>query len=123
MMTAERRAADQKIKEENLFKSLGAGEQEAETEGFQCGRCKQASRIFHHRMAWQTPPQRKCRYRQAQTRSADEPMTTFVTYVHLARIGPLADFSQMCRLWKQVSEQCPLSLSSGSTVSPRWKFS
>ncbi|KAN0078077.1 Transcription elongation factor S-II [Tylopilus felleus] len=65
MMTEERRAADQKIKEENLFKSLGAGEQEAETEGFQCGRCKQ----------------RKCRYRQAQTRSADEPMTTFVTYV------------------------------------------
>ncbi|KAG8215699.1 transcription elongation factor [Butyriboletus roseoflavus] len=43
MMTEERRSADQKIKEENLFKSLGAGEQEAETEGFQCGRCKQAS--------------------------------------------------------------------------------
>ncbi|KAI6043651.1 transcription elongation factor [Pisolithus marmoratus] len=59
MMSEERRAADQKIKEENLFKSLGAGAQEAETEGFQCGRCKQ----------------RKCRYRQAQTRSADEPMT------------------------------------------------
>lgn len=44
-MTEERRAADQKIKEENLFKSLGAGQQEAETEGFQCGRCKQASRL------------------------------------------------------------------------------
>lgn len=66
MMSEERRAADQKIKEENLFKSLGAGAQEAETEGFQCGRCKQ----------------RKCRYRQAQTRSADEPMTTFVTCVN-----------------------------------------
>ncbi|KAG9312455.1 transcription elongation factor [Chiua virens] len=66
MMSEERRAADQKIKEENLFKSLGAGQQEAETEGFQCGRCKQ----------------RKCRYRQAQTRSADEPMTTFVTCVN-----------------------------------------
>lgn len=51
-MTEERRAADQKIKEENLFKSLGAGEQEAETEGFQCGRCKQASRLLptHGRM-------------------------------------------------------------------------
>ncbi|KAG1824815.1 transcription factor S-II, central domain-containing protein [Suillus subaureus] len=59
MSSEERRAADQKIKEENFFKSLGAGEQEAETEGFQCSRCKQ----------------RKCRYRQAQTRSADEPMT------------------------------------------------
>ncbi|KAG8929841.1 RNA polymerase II elongation factor [Tulasnella sp. 418] len=38
-------------------------EQEAETDAFKCGRCKQ----------------RKTRYRQAQTRSADEPMTTFVT--------------------------------------------
>ncbi|KAG1856981.1 transcription elongation factor [Suillus subalutaceus] len=59
MSSEERRAADQKIKEDNFFKSLGAGEREAETEGFQCSRCKQ----------------RKCRYRQAQTRSADEPMT------------------------------------------------
>jgi len=66
MSSEERRAADRKIKEENLFKSLGVGEQEAETEGFQCGRCKK----------------RKCRYRQAQTRSADEPMTTFVTCVN-----------------------------------------
>ncbi|KAF9244473.1 transcription elongation factor [Melanogaster broomeanus] len=66
MMSEERRAADQKIKEDNFFKSLGAGEQEAETAGFQCGRCKE----------------RKCRYRQAQTRSADEPMTTFVTCVN-----------------------------------------
>ncbi|KAH8813765.1 transcription elongation factor [Flagelloscypha sp. PMI_526] len=54
------------IEKTNLFKTLAAGEQEAETEGFQCGRCKQ----------------RKCRYRQAQTRSADEPMTTFVTCVN-----------------------------------------
>ncbi|KIP07884.1 hypothetical protein PHLGIDRAFT_35252 [Phlebiopsis gigantea 11061_1 CR5-6] len=63
MASEERKAADQKIQEENLFKTLGAGESQAETDAFQCGRCKQ----------------RKCRYRQAQTRSADEPMTTFVT--------------------------------------------
>jgi len=63
MASEERKAADSKIKEENLFKTLGAGEVQAETDAFQCGRCKQ----------------RKCRYRQAQTRSADEPMTTFVT--------------------------------------------
>ncbi|KAI0065134.1 transcription elongation factor [Artomyces pyxidatus] len=63
MASEERKAADDKIKEENLYKSLGAEEQQAETDAFQCGRCKQ----------------RKCRYRQAQTRSADEPMTTFVT--------------------------------------------
>ena len=63
MASEERKAADNKIKSENLFNSLGAGEVQAETDAFQCGRCKQ----------------RKCRYRQAQTRSADEPMTTFVT--------------------------------------------
>jgi len=63
MASDERKAADSKIMEENLHKSLGAEEQGAETEGFQCHRCKQ----------------RKCRYTQMQTRSADEPMTTFVT--------------------------------------------
>ncbi|KAI9463779.1 transcription elongation factor [Russula earlei] len=63
MASEERKAADAKIEEDNLFLSLGASEQQAETDAFQCGRCKQ----------------RKCRYRQAQTRSADEPMTTFVT--------------------------------------------
>ncbi|KAJ7581131.1 transcription factor S-II, central domain-containing protein [Mycena floridula] len=66
MASEERKAADQKIAQDNLFKTLGAGEPEAETDAFQCGRCKQ----------------RKCRYRQAQTRSADEPMTTFVTCVN-----------------------------------------
>jgi len=66
MASAERKAADEKIKEENLYNSLGAEEQQAETEAFQCAKCKQ----------------RKCRYRQAQTRSADEPMTTFVTCVN-----------------------------------------
>ncbi|KAF8237239.1 transcription elongation factor [Tricholoma matsutake] len=66
MASQERKAADQKIKEENFHKSLAAEEQQAETDAFQCSRCKQ----------------RKCRYRQAQTRSADEPMTTFVTCVN-----------------------------------------
>lgn len=63
MASAERQAENRKIEEENLFKSLSAAEKQAETEAFQCSRCKQ----------------RKCVYRQAQTRSADEPMTTFVT--------------------------------------------
>jgi len=63
MASQERQAADNKIMQDNLFRSLGAEEVQAETDAFQCGRCKQ----------------RKCRYRQAQTRSADEPMTTFVT--------------------------------------------
>jgi len=63
MASEERKAADNKIIQDNLFKTLGAEDGQAETDAFQCGRCKQ----------------RKCRYRQAQTRSADEPMTTFVT--------------------------------------------
>jgi len=63
MASDERKNADQKIVQENFHKSLAAGEPQAETDAFQCSRCKQ----------------RKCRYRQAQTRSADEPMTTFVT--------------------------------------------
>jgi len=63
MASAERQAENKKIEEDNLFKSLSAAEKQAETDAFQCLRCKQ----------------RKCIYRQAQTRSADEPMTTFVT--------------------------------------------
>ena len=59
MASEERKAADKAIQEENLFKALGAEEQQAETDAFQCMKCKQ----------------RKTRYRQAQTRSADEPMT------------------------------------------------
>jgi len=66
MASEERRQADKQLEELNFHNSLGAGEQEAETDAFQCGRCKE----------------RKTRYRQAQTRSADEPMTTFVTCVN-----------------------------------------
>lgn len=53
----------EELQMQNLFKAKGAAAQEAETDAFQCGRCKQ----------------RKTRYYQMQTRSADEPMTTFVT--------------------------------------------
>lgn len=66
MASEERKAADAAIQEENLHKSLGAEERQAETDAFQCGKCKQ----------------RKTRYRQAQTRSADEPMTVrFLLYI------------------------------------------
>lgn len=43
MASEERKAADSKIREENLFKTLGAEEVQAETDAFQCGRCKQVS--------------------------------------------------------------------------------
>lgn len=41
MASEERKAADNKIIQENLFKTLGAEEVQAETDAFQCGRCKQ----------------------------------------------------------------------------------
>ncbi|KAJ1652613.1 transcription elongation factor TFIIS [Dispira simplex] len=63
MASEERRAEDLRIQEENLFKARTVGPMAAETDQFMCGRCKQ----------------RKCTYFQMQTRSADEPMTTFVT--------------------------------------------
>ncbi|PVV03656.1 hypothetical protein BB560_001854 [Smittium megazygosporum] len=63
MASEERKRQDSLIRKDNLFKAQGAGPQEAETDMFRCGKCGS----------------RKCRYYQMQTRSADEPMTTFVT--------------------------------------------
>jgi len=63
MASEERKQKNNEINQQNVHNALGAGEPEAETDAFQCGRCKNY----------------KTRYRQAQTRSADEPMTTFVT--------------------------------------------
>lgn len=45
MASEERKAADAKIEEDNLFLSLGAADQQAETDAFQCGRCKQVRRL------------------------------------------------------------------------------
>ncbi|RHZ79367.1 hypothetical protein Glove_149g123 [Diversispora epigaea] len=63
MVSDDRKAKDKEIKEANLFKARSAGPAQAETEMFRCGKCGN----------------RKCTYYQMQTRSADEPMTTFVT--------------------------------------------
>ncbi|KAI9216379.1 transcription factor S-II-domain-containing protein [Blastocladiella britannica] len=52
----------QAAKDEALFKARAAGNVKAVTDQFRCGKCKK----------------RKCSYFQMQTRSADEPMTTFV---------------------------------------------
>lgn len=41
MASAERQAENRKIEEENLFKSLSAAEKQAETDAFQCSKCKQ----------------------------------------------------------------------------------
>ncbi|KAE8223238.1 hypothetical protein CF319_g3707 [Tilletia indica] len=62
----ERKAEREALHSQNLHNARGAEPQQAETDAFECGRCKQ----------------RKTKYYQQQTRSADEPMTTFVTCVN-----------------------------------------
>ena len=58
LASEERRAEREALQVQNLFMSKAAEDQQAETDAFECGRCKQ----------------RKTRYYQKQTRSADEPM-------------------------------------------------
>ncbi|XP_006365333.1 transcription elongation factor TFIIS-like [Solanum tuberosum] len=66
MASEERQKQNEKIKEKALYNSeLGAPVQ-ASTDKFKCGRCKKS----------------QCTYYQMQTRSADEPMTTYVTCVN-----------------------------------------
>ncbi|XP_043702683.1 transcription elongation factor TFIIS-like [Telopea speciosissima] len=62
----QRRSENNQIKEKALFDCERGGAPKATTDQFRCGRCGQ----------------RKCTYHQMQTRSADEPMTTFVTCVN-----------------------------------------
>ncbi|KAG0319631.1 RNA polymerase II elongation factor [Linnemannia gamsii] len=66
MASAEAKARDRELQLQNMFAAKGAEPQQAETDMFKCGKCKG----------------RKCRYYQMQTRSADEPMTTFVTCIN-----------------------------------------
>jgi transcription elongation factor S-II len=57
----ERRAADLKMMKENMDAAMVAQEEKSVSTQLQCSKCGQ----------------RKVSYTQAQTRSADEPMTTF----------------------------------------------
>ncbi|XP_076894128.1 transcription elongation factor TFIIS-like [Bidens hawaiensis] len=66
MASTERQMENVKIKEKALFDCERGGPPKATTDQFKCGRCGK----------------RKCTYYQLQTRSADEPMTTFVTCVN-----------------------------------------
>ncbi|KAF1968985.1 transcription elongation factor S-II [Bimuria novae-zelandiae CBS 107.79] len=61
MKSDERRAADEKLEKENMNNAMVAQVEKSISKEFQCGKCKQ----------------RMVSYSQAQTRSADEPMTTF----------------------------------------------
>lgn len=66
MASKQRKDEVEKLKKEALNEIISAGDTQAETDMFKCGKCGK----------------RKCKYFQMQTRSADEPMTTFVTCVH-----------------------------------------
>ena len=57
------KSLNSKILEEATKNAMGGGSTQESTDQFKCGKCGQ----------------RKCTYYQMQTRSADEPMTTFVT--------------------------------------------
>ncbi|KAK6121958.1 hypothetical protein DH2020_044297 [Rehmannia glutinosa] len=71
-LTAEEMASDarqvqtEKLKQKSLFNSERGGTPQASTDQFTCGRCKKKETTYY----------------QMQTRSADEPMTTFVTCVN-----------------------------------------
>jgi transcription elongation factor S-II len=66
MASNERQMQNGKIKEKAMFECERAAAPKASTDQFKCGRCGK----------------RQCTYYQLQTRSADEPMTTFVTCVN-----------------------------------------
>lgn len=66
----ERRKANEKIREHAEWEAVRGQQQQASTDAFKCGKCKQ----------------RKCTYYQLQTRSADEPMTS--TFVFMFYFSP-----------------------------------
>ncbi|EFJ27679.1 hypothetical protein SELMODRAFT_437865 [Selaginella moellendorffii] len=66
MASDQRKAENKQIKDKALFECERGMKQEATTDQFKCGKCGR----------------RECTYFQKQTRSADEPMTTYVTCVN-----------------------------------------
>ncbi|PIN19093.1 Transcription elongation factor TFIIS/Cofactor of enhancer-binding protein Sp1 [Handroanthus impetiginosus] len=66
MASDARQVQNEKIKQKALFNSELGGPPQASTDQFTCGRCKKKETTYY----------------QMQTRSADEPMTTFVTCVN-----------------------------------------
>lgn len=65
----ERREADRKIQKENMDKAMVAQAERSISSSLQCGKCGQ----------------RKVTYTEAQTRSADEPMTLFCTCMNCGK--------------------------------------
>ncbi|KAL4805629.1 transcription factor S-II, central domain-containing protein [Aspergillus unguis] len=65
----EQREKDRKIQKENMDKAMVAQQERSISQSLQCGKCGQ----------------RKVTYTEAQTRSADEPMTLFCTCMHCGK--------------------------------------
>lgn len=47
MASEEQQALNRKLVEENLFKAQGAAPQQAETDAFQCGKCKERRTMYY----------------------------------------------------------------------------
>jgi transcription elongation factor S-II len=69
LMSPARREEDKKLMKENMDKAMVAQEEKSVSTSLQCGKCGA----------------RKVSYTQAQTRSADEPMTTFCECLNCGR--------------------------------------
>ncbi|PLN82493.1 transcription factor S-II, central domain-domain-containing protein [Aspergillus taichungensis] len=69
LRSAEQREQDRKIQKENMDKAMVAQAERSISTSLQCGKCGQ----------------RKVTYTEAQTRSADEPMTLFCTCVNCGK--------------------------------------
>lgn len=69
LKSAERREADRRIEKENMDKAMVAQAERSISTSLQCGKCGQ----------------RKVTYTEAQTRSADEPMTLFCTCMNCGK--------------------------------------
>lgn len=89
LKSAERRAEDEKLANENMREAMVPQAEKSVSSSLQCGKCKQ----------------RKVSYSQAQTRSADEPMTTF------------CECTVCGKRWK-VSARCFLALLHPNLVKP-----
>ncbi|CAG8452455.1 8533_t:CDS:2 [Dentiscutata erythropus] len=94
MASEEKKARDNEIRQENLFKARGAGPTQAETDMFLCGKCRN----------------RKCTYYQMQTRSADEPMTTFVTCTVCNNRWKAPPYRIRAALWHSIQYYTEFSL-------------
>lgn len=66
LKSEERKAEDKKLMKENMDKAMVAQEERSVSSALRCGKCGQ----------------KRVSYTQAQTRSADEPMTTFCECLH-----------------------------------------